>query len=545
MQLKRWHVSVVVVLFGLDAAPAEEFPATLQRQIEATLQEVLPSVVSISYGKPERHLTGTAVSDGGLILTCGHLKRDIGDEVEVRCAGKKPAAAKVIAKHTTLDVALLQVSGKEKWAAVPLGDSKGLSAQDPLLAVGFGNTGLYRNSPDPPVRYTRLGYLKEQRLWPRKDELLTTVVSRGGDSGGPLFDLAGSLVGSCSRGEADGTETRYVSAEALLREWDAFAKDVPKPPTAPRRRPPQPSAAATMAKAVAGVQPAVVEVQVGDRWVGVGVHVGRGQFLSKASELGDGLGLILADGTVAAAEVAARDPATDLALLELRSADLAAGLPAVRWAEEQDLAEGRMVAAVTPAAFTPPVGVVCLSARPVPPLPGTLPVRVRDGKDGATVAETFAELTTPWLRPPAFPLRAGDVITRVAGQTVRNGDDFRKLLLGPAREVGGHPRVAGEAVEVTWTRDGKAITARIHLRLQQSAATQRVRPYSYRYSGFASVLATDLMIRPEHCGAPVVDSGGRVVGLLIAKAPFIESLVLPGREARAAAERMLKTADRK
>src|SRR5262249_55684557 len=151
-----------------------------------------PSVVSIWYGKPARHVTGTCVSTGGLILTCGHLKRGVGDEVEVRSAGRKPVAAKVIAKHKTLDVALIQVSGKEKWAAVPLGDAKGLSIQDPLLAVGFGNTSLYGNSPDPPVRYVRLGYWKEQRLWPRKDELLTTVMSKQGDSGGPLFDLTGA-----------------------------------------------------------------------------------------------------------------------------------------------------------------------------------------------------------------------------------------------------------------------------------------------------------------------------------------------------------------
>ena len=57
-----------------------------------------------------------------------------------------------------------------------------------------------------------------------------------------------------------------------------------------------------------------------------------------------------------------------------------------------------------------------------------------------------------------------------------------------------------------------------------------------------AAIATDLAARPEHCGAPVVDADGRVVGLLIARAPFIESLILPGSEMRAAVEVMRKSA---
>jgi len=40
----------------------------------------------------------------------------------------------------------------------------------------------------------------------------------------------------------------------------------------------------------------------------------------------------------------------------------------------------------------------------------------------------------------------------------------------------------------------------------------------------------------------VVDADGRVVGLLIARAPFIESLIVPSTEMRAAVEVMRKSA---
>ena len=51
---------------------------------------------------------------------------------------------------------------------------------------------------------------------------------------------------------------------------------------------------------------------------------------------------------------------------------------------------------------------------------------------------------------------------------------------------------------------------------------------------------SDLATRPEHCGAPVVDAEGRVAGLLIARAPFIESLILPSIEVKAAIEAYVK-----
>ncbi|MFT3883232.1 MAG: trypsin-like peptidase domain-containing protein [Gemmatales bacterium] len=537
------HLSIVLVFCCYQLNWAEEPLTSLQKHIDTVLRENSPAVVSIWYGEPERHITGTCVSSTGLIITCGHLKREVGDEVEVRFTGRKPVAAKVIAKHKTLDVALIQTAGKESWPAVALGGSKNLSLDDPLLALGFGNTSLFGSSAKPLILYVRLGYRKEQRLWPKADELKTTVYSKGGDSGGPLFDMTGGLVGICSNGELDGSDTCYVAIDAVLREWGVFAKEVPLPAVTSKRRTPLPHVATVLQKAIGVIQPAVAEVQIDDRWVGIATHIGRGLFLTKASELRSPITLILSDGTVAQARVAARDTATDLALLQLVSLELGDKLPEVRWAEEKAPTEGRLLAAVTPGAFSPPVGAVCVSTQKVPAIPGILPVRVKDPKDGkrgVMIDIIFAEMTTPWLRPPGFPLMVGDRITEIAGLPIPDSESFRKWTFGEGKEIGGHPRVAGEAIEVKWMRGDKEMKALVHLRLQQTAASQRIRPYSYRYSGFAGVFACDFFVRPEHCGAPVVDAAGNVVGLVIAKAPFIECLVLPTQEVRAATERMMK-----
>jgi hypothetical protein len=102
--------------------------------------------------------------------------------------------------------------------------------------------------------------------------------------------------------------------------------------------------------------------------------------------------------------------------------------------------------------------------------------------------------------------------------------------------------VAGEPVAVTYRRGRKTADATVYLHNQATVPGQGVRPSSYRYTGFATALAADLPARAEHCGAPVVDARGRTVGVLIARAPFIESLVLPAGEVKASLEAMRKEA---
>jgi S1-C subfamily serine protease len=219
--------------------------------------------------------------------------------------------------------------------------------------------------------------------------------------------------------------------------------------------------------------------------------------------------------------------------------DFARGITPVDWADVKDVPAGTILAAVTPLALTPLTGVACVPARTIPPLPGVLPVSVKDAKGGVEITGTF-DFLDRWLRKPPFPLRVGDVITHVAGVPVANRDEFIKL--SGAATVGGHPRVKGEAIPVARSRNGKAEELTVHLHSQRSVPNQLVRPYSYRYSGFPAAIASDLAARPEHCGAPVVDADGRVVGLLIARAPFIESLIVPSAEVRAAVEAMRKSA---
>jgi len=292
-----------------------------------------------------------------------------------------------------------------------------------------------------------------------------------------------------------------------------------------------------MADAVRAIRPAVVEVLSDDRWVALGVFVGDGLILTKASELGPRLTVVLGGDTPARARVAATDPARDLALVEIQAKDLAEGIAPVRWPDLKSVSVGSVVAAGTPPDFTAPAGLVCIPARAIPPVPGVVPVEVKDAKGGVEVIKIEEITLSQWMRPTAFPLRIGDIVTHIAGVPVPNREAFLALNFDGA-SLGRHPRVAGERVAATYRRDGATGEAAVQLGYGNSVGGQMVHPSSYRYSRFPSAFATDLPARPEHCGAPVVDARGRVVGILIARAPFVESLVLPASEVAASLELM-------
>jgi serine protease Do len=523
---------------GGGPEPAAKSPASLQPVIAAALEKVTPSVVSIWHGEaPQSHCSGIIVSKDGLIVTAGHIRRKVGEAVEIHLPGKKSVKGKVLAKDKEHDLALVQITERGAWPAVAVGSSGTLTDRDPLLALGFGDTGLYGPVGTEPPCYARLGYRREPPPAFRDGQLRTTVLACSGDSGGPLFDSSGSLVGIASAGEP-GT-CSYVPSDVLVRAWKDLAGERPAPARSSAPRPLVETVAAATTRGVRAVRPSVVEVCCDGRWVGVGAYVGDGFIVTKASELGPKLSVVLGNDVVALARVAASDPARDLVLLKLLVPDFARGIAPVDWADVKDLPVGTILAAVTPPAFTPPTGVVCVPARTIRPLPGLLPVSVKDAKGGVEITDTF-DFLDRWLRKPPFPLRVGDVITHVAGVPVANRNEF--LELNGAATLGGHPRVKGEAVTVTCRRKGKAEEVTVHLHSQRSVPNQLIRPYSYRYSGFSAAMASDLAARPEHCGAPVVDADGRVVGLLIARAPFIESLILPSTEMRAALEVMRKSA---
>jgi serine protease Do len=143
------------------------------------------------YDTPQRQGEGSGfiVSSDGYILTNAHVVADA-DEVTVRMTDRREYPAKVIGVDRRSDVAVIKIDGKN-LPVVKIGDPSKLRPGEWVLAIGSPFT--FENSVTAGI-VSATG-----RSMPGEDGLVpfiqTDVAVNPGNSGGPLFNLAGEVVG--------------------------------------------------------------------------------------------------------------------------------------------------------------------------------------------------------------------------------------------------------------------------------------------------------------------------------------------------------------
>jgi len=133
--------------------------------------------------------SGFIVSADGYILTNAHVVADA-DEVTVRMTDRREYPAKVIGVDRRTDVAVIKIEGKN-LPVVRMGDPSKLRPGEWVLAIGSPFT--FENSVTAGI-VSATG-----RSMPGEDGLVpfiqTDVAVNPGNSGGPLFNLHGEVVG--------------------------------------------------------------------------------------------------------------------------------------------------------------------------------------------------------------------------------------------------------------------------------------------------------------------------------------------------------------
>ncbi|MGZ5217936.1 MAG: Do family serine endopeptidase, partial [Caldimonas sp.] len=132
--------------------------------------------------------SGFIISSDGLILTNAHVVREA-KEVTVKLSDRREYTAKVLGIDTTTDIAVLRIAAKD-LPIVRLGDPKGLEVGDPVLAIG-APYGLEQTATSGIVS-AKGRSLPGDAVVPF---IQTDAAVNPGNSGGPLFDGSGSVVG--------------------------------------------------------------------------------------------------------------------------------------------------------------------------------------------------------------------------------------------------------------------------------------------------------------------------------------------------------------
>ena len=220
--LNRKLINISLILVILNFFSVSSFSKTVPDSFADLAEKLMPSVVNISTtqtiksttnpfpfefppGSPfedmfkefnkstERKATalgsGFIIDKKGVVVTNNHVIKGA-EDIFVSVNGSKEYKATVVGKDPYMDLAVLQIDTKDKFKPVVFGDSDKSRVGDWVIAIGnpFGFGGTV-TSGIISARNRDIGLT-------RYDDLIQTDASiNQGNSGGPLFNLKGEVVG--------------------------------------------------------------------------------------------------------------------------------------------------------------------------------------------------------------------------------------------------------------------------------------------------------------------------------------------------------------
>lgn len=184
--LTLWLAPAGPVLEAREPARTLADLADLQTKVSEVSRKALPATVALLSDETGASGSGVVTTADGLVLTAAHVVQGAKMVLVVFPDGKQ-APGKVLGANLSKDIAMVQITTPGPWAHVDLGASRPLQAGD--WVVSLGHSAGFDPARTPPVRFGRVVSKGPGNF------LTTDCTLIGGDSGGPLFDLEGKVVG--------------------------------------------------------------------------------------------------------------------------------------------------------------------------------------------------------------------------------------------------------------------------------------------------------------------------------------------------------------
>jgi S1-C subfamily serine protease len=557
---------------AVESSRAEEFTLTtpktladlqkLEARTQFVMAKVMPSVVGLGGG------SGVVVEPKGTILTVAHVGSKANRDITLIFYDGKRAKGKTLGNYKAVDAGMATITEKGTWPAAEMGKSNTLKPGMWCVAMGYPVS--FSKGQKPPVRLGRI-----LRVTPTA--ITTDCVLMGGDSGGPLFDMNGRVIGQNSRTAGGVTGNVHVPVNVYLENWkrmmdgedwegsrtnprrtglapleplepfttllaDDAREPAPKPRTirtGPNERN-QEAVRQAFTEATKPVAVSTVRVYGEGKPLSLGTIVADGLIVTKASLLKGPITVRLHDGTVLPATKLGEDKDSDLAVLKVKRSNLTP----VKWREKDIVGQGYLVATVGEAGEALHVGTVTSEPRTfrinerAAPTTGAayLGVTVEPIKEGIRLSSV-----TPKSAAESAGLKAGDVIRLINGEPVKEATQLRNAIT---------KLKAGERIALVVRRG----TAEEDISPVLGKNTAAAPPYdkwgggpfsSERRFGYGRVLPHDMPINPADVGGPIVDTKGQVVGVNVSRALRISTYAILPEDVQRIVARIREKANEK
>ena len=527
---------------------ADEFAdlRTVESKVIEIVDRATPAVVRIDAGSRIRtSASGVIFDPSGLVLTAGHVVRDLPRRLWVELPDGTRRRGRVVGGffEGDVDLGLIEIlrteaDGNIAWPAVPLAAARSIERGEWIIALGHAAS---ISGQDMEPAAARVGRV----IASEGAELAFDAPIDAGDSGGPILDLDGHIIGIASRCGHETWQNLATSVDGI-HAWMPSLLDPeisgPDPDlwegrtnrraaTGTRR---DPTLLARLETLVRPVSPRIVEIRDRDRLVAHGTIVGPDRVIAKAS-------LIARHARTTSVVRASRpgepplrfearplaiDSELDLILLEVPGLDQDGSLALEGGVSPREtrIEAGTLLVVPSPRGRASGIAFV---ARDRDELHGDDNPDDRpflgigsgpSGDGGLRVQQVVANSSAA-----RAGLLVGDVIRRLDDTPVRRSRDLFAVLGG---------RRIGDEITIEFERDEnirrleldlglRPDTSRVGVPSNTSTGTSRVS------SGFGVVHLIDADRPLEAIGGPVIDLDGRMSGWIVARRSRTSMVMIP------------------
>ena len=181
----------------------------IEEQVKRVAAIAMPATVGVRVGSAQG--SGVIVSQDGLVLTAAHVSGEPGRTVVLTLSDGRTVRGRSLGLNRDLDAGMMKINDPGPWPHVDVAERDGLEIGDWCVAIG--HPGGYQDDRNAPVRLGRIVAF-------RSSVIQTDCTLVGGDSGGPLFDMEGRVIGIHSRIGPSTAWNFHVPISVYEDGWD-------------------------------------------------------------------------------------------------------------------------------------------------------------------------------------------------------------------------------------------------------------------------------------------------------------------------------------
>lgn len=182
----------------------------LNDRVQSLVAKVRPAVVQVSGG------SGVVVSADGLVMCVAHVGVRAGRRVMFVFPDGRRARGVTLGNDKMGDAGLMRITDPGNWPHVDVAKPEDIKLGEWCVALS------YPISFDQQQRHPSVRLGRVYHHCPFNVSSDCTIM--GGDSGGPLFDMQGRVIGISSTCGNSILENRHISVDRFRKYWDRLLK---------------------------------------------------------------------------------------------------------------------------------------------------------------------------------------------------------------------------------------------------------------------------------------------------------------------------------